>query len=98
MARIAFVLAPQLAVQSLERADPDLVGTALVVCEGRDVLELSPAAYALGLRPGMTIFQARAIAPEAQLRARSPELVRSAEAALVDLAASFSPRGEASPR
>jgi protein ImuB len=98
VARIAFVFAPQLAVQSLERADPELVGTALVVCEGRDVLELSPAAHALGLRPGMTIFQARAAAPEAQFRARSPELVRSAEAALVDLAASFSPRLEVSPR
>jgi protein ImuB len=94
MGRIAFVFAPQLAVQSFERADPELVGAPLVVCEGRDVLELSPAAQALGLRPGMTIFQARAIAPEAQFRARSPELMRSAEAALVDLAASFSPRVE----
>jgi protein ImuB len=97
-ARIAFILAPQLAVQSLERADPELVGAPLVVCEGREVLELSPAAHALGLRPGMTIFAARAAAPEAQFRARSPELVRSAEAALVDLAASFSPRVEVSPR
>ena len=97
MARIACVLVPHLAVQSLERGDPELVGAPLVVCEGRDVLDLSPAARALGLRPGMTIFQARAAAPEAIYRARSPELCRSAEAALVDLGLSFSPRVEAFP-
>src|SRR5579863_4804318 len=94
MTRIAFVLAPQLSVQALERAEPELVGTPLVVCEGRDVHDLSSAAQALGVCAGMTIFQARATAPEATYRARSPELIRSAEAALVDLATSFSPRVE----
>ena len=97
MARIACVLLPHIDVQSLERGDPELAGAPLVVCEGRDVVDLSPAARALGLRPGMTIFQARAAAPDAVFRARSPELVRSAEAALVDLGHSFSPRVEASP-
>jgi len=97
MARIACVLLPHVDVQSLERGDPELAGAPLVVCEGRDVVDLSPAARALGLRPGMTIFQARAAAPDAVFRARSPELVRSAEAALVDLGHSFSPRVEASP-
>src|SRR3954468_1748282 len=97
MTRIACVLVPHLDVQSLERGDPELAGAPLVVCEGRDVVDLSPAARALGLRPGMTIFQARAAAPDAVFRARSPELVRSAEAALVDLGHSFSPRVEASP-
>jgi len=94
MSRIACVLVPHLDVQSLERGDPELAGAPLVVCEGRDVIDLSPAARALGLRPGMTIFQARAAAPDALFRARSPELVRSAEAALVDLGHSFSPRVE----
>jgi protein ImuB len=97
MTRIACVLVPHLDVQSLERGDPELAGAPLVVCEGRDVVDLSPAARALGLRPGMTIFQARAAAPDALFRARSPELVRSAEAALVDLGHSFSPRVESSP-
>jgi len=97
MGRIACVLLPHVDVQSLERGDPELAGAPLVVCEGRDVVDLSPAARALGLRPGMTIFQARAAAPDALFRARSPELVRSAEAALVDLGHSFSPRVEASP-
>lgn len=97
MARIACVLLPHVDVQSLERGDPELAGAPLVVCEGRDVVDLSPAARALGLRPGMTIFQARAAAPDAQFRARSPELVRSAEAALLDLGHSFSPRVESSP-
>ena len=96
MARIACVLVPHLDVQALERGDPELAGAPLVVCEGRDVVDLSPPARALGLRPGMTIFQARAAAPDAIYRARSPELVRSAEAALVDLGHSFSPRVEAS--
>jgi nucleotidyltransferase/DNA polymerase involved in DNA repair len=97
MARIACVLVPHLDVQALERGDPELAGAPLVVCEGRDVVDLSTAARALGLRPGMTIFQARAAAPDAVYRARSPELVRSAEAALVDLGQSFSPRVEATP-
>ena len=96
MSRVACVLLPHLDVQSLERGDPELAGAPLVVCEGRDVVDLAPAARALGLRPGMTIFQARAAAPDALFRARSPELVRSAEAALVDLGHSFSPRVEAS--
>src|SRR6266542_562939 len=97
MARIACVMVPHLAVQSLERADPELVGAPLVVCEGRDVLDVSAAARALGLRPGLTIFQARSAAPEAVYKARSPELVRSAEGALADLGASFSPRVEPIP-
>jgi protein ImuB len=97
MARIACVLVPHLAVQALERADPELVGAPLVVCEGRDVLDVSAAARALGLRPGLTIFQARSAAPDAVYRARSPELTRSAEAALADLGASFSPRVEPLP-
>jgi protein ImuB len=92
--RIACVLVPHLAVQAIERADPDLVGQPLVVCEGRDVFDLSAAARKLGLRVGMTLFVARAAAPDAVYRARSPELVRSAEAALADLGASFSPRVE----
>jgi protein ImuB len=96
MSRVACVLVPHLDVQSLERGDPELAGAPLVVCEGRDVIDLSPAARALGLRPGMTIFQARAAAPDAVFRARSAELVRSAEAALVDLGHSFSPRVESS--
>lgn len=96
MARIACVLVPHLDVQSLERGDPELAGAPLVVCEGRDVVDLSPAARALGLGVGMTLFQARAAAPDAVFRARSPELIRSAEAALVDLGQSFSPRVESS--
>src|SRR5439155_16208350 len=93
--RIACVLVPHLDVQALERGDPELAGAPLVVCEGRDVIDLSPAARKLGLRAGMTIFQARSAAPEAVYRARSPELNRSAEAALLDLGQSFSPRVEA---
>src|SRR5947209_6435512 len=96
MARIACVLVPHLDLQSLERGDPELAGAPLVVCEGRDVLDLTPPARALGLRAGMTLFQARAAAPDAVFRARSPELVRAAEAALVDLGHSFSPRVEQS--
>jgi protein ImuB len=96
MARIARVLVPHLAVQSLERGDPELAGAPLCVCEGRDVVDVSAAAQRLGLRAGMTLFQARAAAPDAVFRARSSELVRSTEAALLDLGLSFSPRVEAS--
>lgn len=94
MTRIACLLLPQLGLQSLLRAEPELADAPLVVCQGREVIELSVAARRLGLQPGMTIVQAQATAPEAIYRARSPELCRSAEAALFDLGRSFSPRIE----
>src|SRR5947209_6545471 len=72
MSRIACVLVPHLDVQSLERGDPELAGAPLVVCEGRDVIDLSPAARALGLRPGMTIFQARAAARAGEVTVVAP--------------------------
>src|SRR5689334_830662 len=94
MARIACVIAPHFAVQALERADPELGGAALCVCEGRDVIDLNGAARKLGLRPGMTLFQARAAAPDVTFRARAAALERAVQEALVDLGASFSPRVE----
>ncbi len=99
MVRVGFVHVPHFYVQALLRADPELAGVPLVVSDGTDanvplVLDVSAAAARLGLRPGLTVAQARALAPEALVRARSPELERSARAALEDLAALFSPRIE----
>ena len=74
--RVACVLVPHVAVQALERADPELVGRPLVVCEGLDVVDVSAAASRLGLRVGMSLFEARAAAPDAVYRARSPEVDR----------------------
>src|SRR5438552_129152 len=92
--RVACVVVPHFAVQSLVRADPELDGAALVVTDGAAIVELATEACKLGLHPSMTVPQARAVAPEATFRARAPELEAAAAAALIDLAASFSPRFE----
>src|SRR5206468_3597713 len=55
---------------------------------------VNDAAARIGVRAGLTVAQAQAVAPEVIVRARSPELEKSARAALEDLAASFSPRIE----
>jgi protein ImuB len=94
MPRIACVVVPHFAVQSLRRADAELATAPLVVAHDKEIIDVSVEAARLGLRAGLTVSQVRAVAPEAVIRARSAELERSAAAALDDLATSFSPRVE----
>ena len=95
--RIACIEVPHFSVQSMVRADPELLDAPLVVTQGNALVDLSSAAVALGLHPSMTLPQARAVAPEARFRARSLELETAAAAALGDVGAAFSPRVEAGP-
>jgi protein ImuB len=95
--RIAVVHVPGFALQSLLRGDPSLAQAPVAVLDGQTLVEVSDAAARLGLRAGLTAPQARAIAPEAILKPRSPALERSAEDALDDLAASFAARFEPAP-
>jgi protein ImuB len=155
MMRIACVAVPELELQALVRADPELGGRLLAVVDGRagrreqEVTELamagvasaapvarvavggggavygettvisgargravapsaraaapalvarvravSEAAYAAGVRPGLTVAQARAIWPALEVRTADAAQIAAARAALGDVGLSFAPKVE----
>jgi protein ImuB len=98
--RIACVHVPQFALQSLSRMDPSLRGAAVaVVGAGSEpapgvrpslalhspiVLACSRAAWALGVRLGMTASAARFVSPEVQVVAADAQLERETVRAIAD--------------
>lgn len=149
--RIACVAVPELELQALVRADPELAGRPLAVVDGRagrrtqEVTELmmatvgapvavaraggggggvatvtsvggraavpvvaraaapglvtrvravSEAAYAAGVRAGLTVAQARAIWPSLEVRPADAVQIAAARAALGDVGLSFAPKVE----
>ncbi len=89
---------PDLPVEAIVRAAPELRHCALAVVEGTPPMEMvcavNEAARALGLETGMTRLQARARAEKFELRRRSRAQEEAAHAALLDCAQAFSPRVE----
>src|SRR4029077_13599171 len=83
---------------ALCRAEPELRGRPLAVHERDDphapLTAVSPLARELGARPGISTAQARMISGGLMIRQPRPEMMRSAEEALLDVAESFSPRVE----
>src|SRR5262252_8200678 len=99
MTRIACLLVADLPVAAACRADPDLVGHALVLSDGTGshapVIAASAAARARGVRPGrQSVAQARAIGVDLVVRPRDDAAERSAVRALIDVAASLASRIE----
>jgi protein ImuB len=96
--RLAYLRVAEPSLQALLRSDPELAAQPLIVTDGKErtpsVIAVNSHARTLGARVGLTVAQARAVAPELVVRARSPALERAAQDALEDLAASFSPRLE----
>lgn len=98
--RIACVHVPQFALQSLTRIDPSLRGAAVaVVGAGHDpaagvrpslalhspvVLACSRAAWALGVRLGMTASAARFVSPDLRVVAADTQLERETVRAIAD--------------
>src|ERR1700712_4577248 len=98
--RIACVHVPQFALQSLGRVDPSLRGAAVaVVGAGSDpapgarttpalhspiVLACSRAAWALGVRLGMTASAARFVSADIRVMAADPQLERETVRAIAD--------------
>lgn len=94
--RIACVYLPSFALQVHGRQAPHRVGSAFAVIHGprdskgeligpkRKILVCSKAAWNMGLRPGMTATQARALAPDADLLPSDPTLYKHALEALAD--------------
>lgn len=93
----ACILVPDFPVQALQRAEPGLREQAVVVLEGNAPLEkvfaINKGARDAGVEPGMAKTQLEACTG-LSLRKRSQAQEKSAHAALLDCAQSFSPTVE----
>jgi protein ImuB len=97
-ARIACLTVPLFPLAARLRSEPELKDEALAVLEGQGdrarVVAATRTVRRSGIRPGMTLPQARALLPDLVARGRDPECERSAQEALIEAAESFSPRVE----
>jgi protein ImuB len=98
MSRIACLQVPLFPLAARLRSEPVLKDDALAVLEGQGnrarVVAATRTARKSGVKPGMTLPQARALLPGLVARARDPECERAAQEALLEVAESFSPRVE----
>src|SRR3954467_13482846 len=96
--RLACVLLPLFPLAARLRSEPELVREALVGVEGNGnaarVVAATRAARAAGVRPGLSLPQARALCPKLVARPRDEECERAAQEALLEVAEAFSPRVE----
>jgi len=97
--RIACVYAPQIALQAVLRRDPELREGALALADAKGerarIVALTRAAQRAGVRMGMTVCQARAMAggrEPLRVLTVSPADTASAQAALQDVGYGFAPR------
>ncbi|HYC21645.1 MAG TPA: hypothetical protein VEI94_03025 [Candidatus Bathyarchaeia archaeon] len=103
MSRIACLVVPRFPVAALLRSEPELRGAALVVSDPASagshlraaLVGVSREAERLGIRRGMTVAQAIARHADLLVRRLDLEALRAAHEALVEVAASVSPRVEA---
>jgi protein ImuB len=99
MGRIACILVSDFPIAALVRANPDLADAVLALslsaAPHAELTAVSPPAFKLGIRPGMTIAQARAISGALTIATPFDAAERSAVSALVDVAESISPVVEA---
>lgn len=95
---IACVLVPHFAAAVERRADPALAGVPLLIGEPPErperVLAASPEAVTAGVRPGMALWQARLLSPQARLLPARPDRYAGAYRELLDVLADFSARIE----
>jgi protein ImuB len=98
MPRIACLLVPLFPLAARLRAEPELAGETVAVCEGNGsaarITAASRPARQLGVRAGMTLAQARGVLPSLIARGRDPSCERSAHEALLEAAWTLSPQVE----
>ncbi len=96
--RLASLLLPLFPLAARLRSEPELAREALVTVEGNGnaarVVAATRLARAAGVRPGLTLVQARALCPKLVARPRDGDCERAAQEALLEVAESFSPRVE----
>ena len=95
MARIACIMVADFSIAAMVRSNPALEGKVLAIARSlaphADLDNVSVRARELGIRPGMTIAQARAVSSELVVVHRSNAAESSAHSALLDAAESVSP-------
>lgn len=98
MTRIACFFVPLFPLAARLRSEPELLQEAVAVVEGNGnaahVVAATRRARTKGIRPGMSLAQARSILPKLIARTRDAECERTAQEALFDVAETFSPRVE----
>src|SRR5215204_6265361 len=96
--RIACISLPLFPLAARLRSEPELAREALAVVEGNGnaarVVAATRLARAAGVRPGLTLPQARALCPKLVARPRDEDCERAAQEALLEVAEAFSPRVE----
>lgn len=96
--RLACLCVPDFPLAAVMRVQPELREAAVAAVDGLGprarVLAVSAAAARQGATAGLTVAQATAIAARLVVRPVTPDMLRAAQAALCDAAASFSPRFE----
>jgi protein ImuB len=98
MMRLACLYVPDFPLAAVLRTQPDLHGERLAIADGQGprakILAVSAEAARYGVTSGLSVAQALAIDAGLIVRPISSDLLRAAQAALCDAAASFSPRIE----
>jgi len=98
MTRIACLFIPLFPLAARLRAEPELAGEAVAVCEGNGsaarVVGASRPARKSGVRSEMSLAQARGILPSLIARGRDVSCETSAHEALVETATGLSPKVE----
>ncbi len=96
--RLACVVVSLFPLAARLRSEPELTREALVIVEGNGggagVVAASRLARRAGVRPGLSLTQARALIPKLVARPRDVECERAAQEALLEAADRFSPRVE----
>lgn len=96
--RLACLTVPLFPLAARLRSEPELIREALAILEGNGqaarIVAATRAARAAGVRPGLSLPQARALCPKLAVRPRDAISERAAEEALIEVADAFSPRVE----
>ena len=98
MSRLLCFFVPMFPLAARLRSEPELLTEAVAIVEGNGsnahVIAATRRARTKGIRPGMSLAQARSILPKLIARGRDAECERTAQEALFDVAETFSPRVE----
>ena len=98
MTRIACFFVPMFPLAARLRSEPELLPEAVAIVEGNGsnahVVAATRRARTKGIRPGLSLAQARSIVPKLIARGRDAECERTAQEALLEVAETFSPRIE----
>lgn len=98
--RIACLYIPDFPLAARLRSDPALKDEPLALIDGKGshalVIAALPAVARVGVKPGFSLPQTRALLPSVAFRPRDAEAERAAQAALLETAEAFSPRVEES--